>query len=87
MITLKLGKYFIAAGKQSDVCDPNHVKCVFNMEKKIYNRILKLAMMAGVNVEQWVDMAIGRVVEGTEDAYHKEMTDQLSHLFGDNELP
>ena len=86
MLTLKLFRYFIATGKLSEVeTPPDQVKCVFNMSKKNHNRILKLAMMAGITVEEWVDRAIRSGVEGTEDIYHKEILDNLSHLFGEDE--
>ncbi len=83
ILTLSWGRYFISIGNHERI-DKTKVQCKFDMDKKIYQRILKLSMLGGVSVEKWIDMAIGRTVEGTEEVYHEKMIDQLSHLW-DNE--
>jgi len=86
ILTLSLGRYFINVGNHEKI-DKTRVQCSFNMDKKIYQRILKLSMLGGVTVKEWIDKAIGRVIEGTEEVYYEQMVSQLSHLLGDNELP
>lgn len=83
ILTLSWGRYFISVGNHEEI-DKTRVRCSYNMDKKIYQRILKLAMIGGETVEEWIDRAIGRTVEGTEEVYHKKMISQLSHLW-DNE--
>lgn len=80
ILTLSLGRYFIEVGNHERL-DKNKIRVTFDMDKKAYQRILKLAMLGGVTVEEWTNKAIGRSVEGTEEVYHEEMISQLSHLW------